>query len=268
MRLELATALGHLALTLTYAAQFDQAFQAANECKQIGEELGSLQHVAEVLVLPIPMYHLHNGDVEAAFRAASEGFELATRIGDGFDIAGGAVMLAGLHLARAEYEAALEKAAGIIAITAELGDYAPFAVPMALAAAVSASRGLGAAQYARTKTQYAPELAAMDPFLDAYACAELGFCALADDDVKLARTWFTRGLEQPSGSWLLERPRLLAGKALVQLAQGEVEDAQRSLIEGRTFATEHAMQHMYPLLDQVEARLSAAIGAAQPSVGD
>src|SRR5205085_7361881 len=70
MREELATALGHLALTMTYYTRFDEAWRAAQECRQVAEEIGNRSHVAEVLVFPIPMCLLRDGDADAALHAA------------------------------------------------------------------------------------------------------------------------------------------------------------------------------------------------------
>jgi tetratricopeptide (TPR) repeat protein len=266
MRAELATALGHLALTMTYATRFDEAWTAAQECRQVAEELGSRAHVAEVLVFPIPTYLLRGGESDAALEAAREGVAIAQAIGDAINMFTGAVTLAALYNSRGDYEKARETAGQVVAAGPQLGDFAPFVLPMALAQVLSASRGLGQSAYEQALLQHAAELAEMEPFMDALACAELGFGALADGNLEQAESRFRRGLDQPSGSWLLERPRLLAGAALVKLARGETLAGLQLVADGRVFAAEREMRHVYPLLDLVDARLSLASGDAWRAV--
>jgi tetratricopeptide (TPR) repeat protein len=257
MRQELATALSHLALTMTYSTRFDDAWQAALEARRVAEEIGNRELIGELLTFPIPMYLLRNGDVDAALAAAKEGIDVATRVGDFFHMANGSVVMAGLHLVRGEYKQARDVVSPIVGIGLQFGDYAPFVLPMALGELLSASMGIGKAEYEQALHEHADLLQAMEPYLDATACAELGFCALAEGDLERADAFFQRGINTPSGSWLLERPRLLAGAATVKLAAADVVTAQALIDEGRAFATERGMRHMYALLDRVEADIAA-----------
>lgn len=258
MREELATALGHLALTMTYSTRFDEAWEAAQECRRVAEELGNRSHVAEVLVFPVPVYLLRSGDADGAFRAAEEGLHIATEIGDAQNIVYGSLMLARLNNLRGEYAAALAAAGTVVGMGPYLGDFATYVLPMGLAELLGASMAVGASTYEQAMQEHTATYTAMEPFFDALSCAELGFCALAQSDLPRAEAWFGRGLEQPSSTWLLERPRLMAGRALVEIARGDPSAAARLLDEGRAFATERAMRHMYPLLDLVQARAAAA----------
>jgi tetratricopeptide (TPR) repeat protein len=260
MREELATALAHLAQTLTFATRFDEAWPAALECRRIAEELGNRAHVAEVLVFPIAYGHLRNGDVSSAVAAAHEGIDLASSIGAGFYVVIGAVTLGMLQLAGGDYIGASATAGIVIGAADELGPYAQFALPQALASQSRAAQALGREAYVETGRRNADLLERMEPYLDAMACADLGECALLQGDLDTAEERFRRGLDRPTSSWLLQRPRLLANLALVKVIRGDLDNSEPLLAEARQFANERAMRHVAPLLDLVSGRLAAARG--------
>jgi tetratricopeptide (TPR) repeat protein len=260
MREELATALAHLALTQTYATRFEDAWRAAQEGRRLAEELGNLSHVAELLAIPIPLYLLRNGDPPAALAAVQEGVGIAARIGDGVHLVQGSVTMAMLQLDLGDYQAAAASAGIVVGAAEQLGPYAPFALPMALAELLAAAYAMGGrAAYEEAAQRNAGILAAMEPYMDALACRLLGQCALAMGDLDAAEARFKRGLEQPSGSWLLERPQLLANLASVKIARGELDAARQLLQEAREYAAERGMRHVEPLLEQVQTRLSASV---------
>jgi tetratricopeptide (TPR) repeat protein len=260
MREELATALAHLALTQTYATRFEDAWRAAQEGRRLAEELGNLSHVAELLAIPIPLYLLRNGDPPAALAAVQEGVGIAARIGDGVHLVQGSVTMAMLQLDLGDYQAAAASAGIVVGAAEQLGPYAPFALPMALAELLAAAYAMGGrAAYEEAAQRNAGMLAAMEPYMDALACRLLGQCALAMGDLDAAEARFKRGLEQPSGSWLLERPQLLANLASVKIARGELDAARQLLQEAREYAAERGMRHVEPLLEQVQTRLSASV---------
>jgi tetratricopeptide (TPR) repeat protein len=266
MREELASALGHLALTMTYSTRFDDAWQAAQECRRVAEQLGNRSHVAEVMVFPIPLYLLRTGDADAALSAAEEGMQIATEIGDAQNMMYGALMLARLRSLRGDHDSALRYARMVVDMGPHLGDFATYVLPMGLAELLSASLAISGPVYEEAMRAHAEMFKAMEPFFDALSCAELGFCALARADVAGAEAWFRRGLEKPTSSWLLERPRLFAGRAQVAITCADLSAARRFLDEGRTFAEQRQMQHMYPLLDLVQARLAVALNETERAV--
>jgi ATP/maltotriose-dependent transcriptional regulator MalT len=107
--------------------------------------------------------------------------------------------------------------------------------------------------------QSAPLQEAME-LAGASAWADLGFAALQRGESELAGELFGRGLTVPTTFWLIERPRLLAGSALVLLTGGDIDAAAGQIAEARQFAGERGIRHMDPLLTFVEAQIALASG--------
>jgi tetratricopeptide (TPR) repeat protein len=100
------------------------------------------------------------------------------------------------------------------------------------------------------------------------AWADLGFCAMALGDFPLADESFQKGLQQPTMFYLLERPRIMAGAALLALTRDELEEANRLAGESRTYAEERQMRHMYPLTSLVEGKVRMAGGNLKGALVD
>jgi tetratricopeptide (TPR) repeat protein len=86
----------------------------------------------------------------------------------------------------------------------------------------------------------------------------LGWCAQALGDLEAAESFLQRGLAQPSIYMRLERPRSLAGLALVRLAQGQPDEALALVEEARAVAETRGMAHVRPLLDLSAGHVHAA----------
>ena len=71
----------HTANTLMYMTRFDEAWRAIREARGVAEGLGNRKWLADLKGLASPLYHLRNGDLDTAYREASEGASLAARIG-------------------------------------------------------------------------------------------------------------------------------------------------------------------------------------------
>jgi ATP/maltotriose-dependent transcriptional regulator MalT len=94
----------------------------------------------------------------------------------------------------------------------------------------------------------------------------LGFCALILDDLPLAEQAFQKGLNDPSLFVLLERPRLLAGSALLALTQGDGDEAALLAAEAHSFAREKKMRHLLPLTTLTQGRVWAAQGDVEAAL--
>jgi len=90
------------------------------------------------------------------------------------------------------------------------------------------------------------------------AWADLGFCFLLTGNPDRAEEMFQNGLNTSTAVMYLARPLLLTGSAFLALGRGEIESADRSLQEARSFAEERAMKHFYPLLSLAGANASLA----------
>src|SRR5207244_11586262 len=76
-----AFGLAHKANTLTYMTRFDAAWQTAQEGLQVAEESGTLDFKADILSFPVPFHYMCEGDLDAAYRAAEESYQIASKIG-------------------------------------------------------------------------------------------------------------------------------------------------------------------------------------------
>jgi len=99
--------LTHTANTLTYMAQFDQAYEKGKEALQVAEETGNQIYIAEVKLFPFAFYHLHNGDIDLAEQVALEGVGIAHKVGRSFEEAIGSFVLAEIYRMRGQYEDAI-----------------------------------------------------------------------------------------------------------------------------------------------------------------
>jgi tetratricopeptide (TPR) repeat protein len=90
--------------------------------------------------------------------------------------------------------------------------------------------------------------------------AELGFCAMTLGDKELAGEVFAKGLNYPTMFMRLERPRLLAGSALLALSENDPEGALKLAQEGLHYAQERGMRHMMSLTNRALGMALAALG--------
>jgi tetratricopeptide (TPR) repeat protein len=93
------------------------------------------------------------------------------------------------------------------------------------------------------------------------AWADIGWSALARDDVALAEDIFTRALDYPSFVRLVMRPRNLLGLAEIALRRGDFDTAQARLDEAHTTTEETGMRPHVPHVTLTSGRLNAARGA-------
>src|SRR5690606_323315 len=77
------------------------------------------------------------------------------------------------------------------------------------------------------------------------AWADLGWCALTLGDVEVAEEMFVKGLNTPTMMMKTQRPRHLAGSALVHLARGDRAEALRLAGEALAYAEEYGMRNFY-----------------------
>ncbi len=251
----------HLANTLTFMTRFDEAWPAAQEARRLCEETGDRWHLAEALTSPFPLHYLRAGDLKAARQAAQEGGSLAAEIGNAFWEAWGWTLVGKVSQLRGEYEAAIaayQRAARAGEIS---GAYAMKTTGLAPLAAVYAEIGVRLDESAALQKQVLEFLS--DParvVTSSQAWFNLGSAALTRGEVEQAREFFQKGLTIPSPIWLLERPRLLAGAALVDLKQKNLDEARSKIDKAWTFVQERAMNNEYPSVAWADGLVSAACG--------
>jgi ATP/maltotriose-dependent transcriptional regulator MalT len=79
-------------------------------------------------------------------------------------------------------------------------------------------------------------------------------------DLRLAEDSIQKGLNFPTVYSFIEKPRLLAGAALLALTKGELEEANRRIEEARDYAEERGMRQFYPLIALIQGKVQVACG--------
>lgn len=98
------------------------------------------------------------------------------------------------------------------------------------------------------------------------AWADLCLCAITLGDLKIAEEALQKGMNYPNIFMWLERPRNLAGAALLALAKGDLDEALSKAEEARAFAEERRMRHLYPLTGLVKGKVLLARGEIEASL--
>ena len=252
----------HTANTLTYMTQFDDAWEAAQEAKKMAEHYGNRQYLSELGVFTIPLYHLRNGDLDAAVMSAEEGTTQATQIGAADSEGFGAFLVGLVASLRGQYERAIEWQER--ALEAGQASGYNFLQATALCALGTAHLDINP-KLADVTLEYhmrALQLteAPMGTFMGALNWAEVGFCALTTGDLKMATELFEKGLTISTAPKYLARPMLLVGSALVAMENGNLKESGKLVQEGLEFAEERKMKHTYPMLGLAGGRISTAEG--------
>jgi predicted ATPase len=257
---EIIHGLTHKANVLTSLTKFDEAWSAAQEALALAEQAGDLVHISALRAEPIPLYHLHNGDLEAASRSASEALEIAGRIGHGLSEHASALLAGGIALLRGEYESAI----GLLQRAAEVGRRVglPFFEALPLGMLGTAYLELGQAYLEQVDQAHlrALELLEYPTGIPAGGMAwdQLGFCVLQRGQVDQAQELFERGLKTSTLHGLYNRPRFLAGQAAVALRRDRADEASRWMSEARRDAEERSLKHLIPEIALAEGRVLAA----------
>lgn len=96
--------------------------------------------------------------------------------------------------------------------------------------------------------------------------AELGFCAMAVNNMEKAKLMFEKGLTIPTAMMHLSRPQLLMGSALASMIEGDIEAAQQQLEEAKSYIDERRMKHAEPLVSLSMGKLYMAKGEIQAAI--
>jgi len=262
---QMAFGLTHTANTLTFMTRFDEAWQTAQEAYQVAQEVGDLQHLAEVLAFSIAAYHLRNGDLDAARRAAEDGTNLGDRVGLAYPTCIGDWMLGSLAHIRGEYERAIAHYQKSLRAARASGMV--FFEVMPLGSLGTVYLDISDAFRPKVNEYHLQTLKLMEHPMGAAAggaaWVELGFCVLANGDLDHAEEFFQKGLTVPTTQWLLNRPRFLIGLAFVHLIRGRTDEAAGLVDQARAFVEERAMKFLYPVVAFADAQVSEARGKSE-----
>jgi len=210
---------------------------------------------------------IRNGDLDAARAALADGKVVAEKIGSVWAQIVGSWLEGEIAQWEGDYERALSYGQQAVDLALPVEDILPFLLVPALGS-------LGSA-YLQISEQFSEEIAKFHRhalrLLDspsgtiagATAWADLGHCAIKVGDLPLADEVFQKGLNVPTIFMYLEKPRLLAGTALLALARGELDKAIQNAESALTMARQKNMQNILPLTYSTMGKVLAAQGEVE-----
>ncbi|MEO6457830.1 MAG: adenylate/guanylate cyclase domain-containing protein [Chloroflexia bacterium] len=260
-----AFGLSHKANTLMYMTEFDEGWKTAQEGLRYAEEVGDMERQAEIKGGSMSIHLLvHQGDLNEARRVATEGYELAMKIGVLFPPCIAAYIVGTAAHWQGDYEQALEWYGRGLASARPVASFVPFLTALQLGPLSVASLDVSH-ELASKSLEYQAEAAGiMETPYGAVAGGsvwpDLGLCAIALGETERAAQYFQNGLTMPSFQMYLQRPRSMVGVALVALARGQVEEAAKLQSEAHNYAHEHGLKCFYPMIELAGGKVSTACG--------
>ena len=259
--------LTHIANTYTFMGLFDDAWETIQEAEALAAETGNRQYQAELLTFSIPFYHLRNGDIELARENAQEGTQIAQQIGSIPSGVSGNYVLGYIARLQGHYEKAMDYYQRSLDIN---GGSLPYlqAVILGLMGSTILDLGPGLKDKVLHYHDQAEALFEhpMGGIMGAAVWAELGFCAVAVNDLDKAKTMFELGLTTPTAMMHLARPQLLMGQAYVNLAEEDTDSAQKHLEEAQSYAEERQMKQVMPYIDLAMGKVHLANGELEAAL--
>jgi tetratricopeptide (TPR) repeat protein len=244
--------------------RFDEAWQEGQEALAIAREVGDRLHEAWVLTTTLPVCLIRSGEFAAARSLLEEGLEIATRIGSLVPQAYGNWCLAEMHRWQGQYEPALVYGQRALQAALPLEDFQPFVAVQPLGTLGSIYLEISPKFHDAVTTYHQHALRLLEHpagmMGGGTAWADLGWCAMSLGDEEIAGDSFQKGLHHPSMFMRLERPRHLAGAALLASRQGRPGEALSLAQEACAYAEERGMRHLYPLMRLALGRVQAASG--------
>jgi class 3 adenylate cyclase/tetratricopeptide (TPR) repeat protein len=256
--------LEHVATSLVYMTQFDEAMLKAEEGLRVAREIGEREHEAWLLAMPIAVCHIRGGDFAAATKALQEGLQIGRKIGSLQVQIIAAYLLAEIARWQGEYESALSYGQFSLETALPLESIMPFLLVPSLGS-------LGMA-YLEISPKFTDKIAEfhlhalhllespMAAMGGGTAWSDLGLCAISLGDLKIAEESIDKGLHYPNLFMLLERPRQLAGAALLANAKGDHASAVRRAEEACQEARKSAMRHYSPFTNLILGQVLLAGG--------
>jgi tetratricopeptide (TPR) repeat protein len=232
------------------------------EALQLANQIGDLLHLCELKASPIPLYHLHNGYLDAACQSLEEGVSLAERIGHLFGVCIGSLILGRIAQLRGEFERAIPYLERSLEAGRLLGLPLFEAFPLGVLCSVYQEYGETFKDQIIDVRKHALDLLNLPIGMPAggFVWDQLGFCFLSEGDLDSAEELFERGISSPSIHKIYNHPRFLAGLASVALARGRITEALQYIDEAGRFAEEHELKHLFPEAALVKGRVCTVAG--------
>jgi tetratricopeptide (TPR) repeat protein len=240
--------------------RFDEAWEVAQEARQLAEDMGNSKWHSDLLGFSIALHHMRNGDLGAAQQSAQMGAEMAVRIGAAEQEGYACMSLGQIAWMKGEYELAIDHYQRSLQAGQTSG--IPFIQATALSGLGTVHMDISGKLMDQTSQFHSQALEVMELPLGTttggLAWADLGFCILAAGNVDQAGQYFEKGLTESNAFKFLARPMLLVGSAFVALGRNDVATASALVQEAQEFVDERAMQHFYPLLSLADAQVRLA----------
>ncbi len=254
--------LTHSANTLTLMTRYEDAWEVAQEARQLSEDMGNLKFLSEILSFSIPSIRIRNGELEKAQQSAQESFDIAQKIGYLESQWQASYSMGLIARMRGEYEQAIEHSQNAIDIGKLLG--AGFTLMLPLCSLGTLQLVISEKNLDQALEMHAEALKYVDhPSGSAWgstAWLEAGMCMLSAGDLDQADELFQKGLTVPTTTMHLNRPQLLIGAAMVAIGREQYGIAEDYLSEAKQFVEDRAMKHEIPSIAFTEGNLLAARG--------
>ena len=255
---------------MVFMTRFDEAWEVAEEARELAEKVGNRKYLAELLSGTVPLIHIRNGDLDAARQSAEEALALSEEIGATETQAWAAFALGQIASLRGEYEAAIESQSR--ALHASEAPGVAFVRASAMCALGTAYIDISTELAERANSYHDQAMELMrDPLASstgAISWAEIGFCALAQGNLETASELFEKGLTTPTTPMHLVKPRLLLGSALVALQRADLEAAAGLVEDARGLTNAASMKHYDPWVEFVDGLVSGAMGDAERALAE
>ena len=259
-----AMGMEHVASSLMFMTRFDESWQKAQEALAVAREIGDRRHEGWLLATTIPLFLIRQGEFAQAIAFAQEGVQVAVRIGALEPQIYGNWCVAEVYRAWGEYEKALFYAQRSLETALPLEDFMPFFAVQPLGTLGSVYQEISPKFYDKIALfhQHALRLLEQPGGLmgGGTAWADLGWCAMSLGDEEIAGESFEKGLHSPTMFMLLEKPRYLAGAALLASRQGRQTEALKLAEEACVYAEERGMRNLYPLMRLASGKVQAGCG--------
>ena len=254
----------HVASSLLFMTRFDESWKKAQEALAIVREVGDRQHEAWLLSMTFPIHMMRDGNLEQAVTYADEGVQIAARIGALEPQVFGNWCIAEVYRARGEYERALLYGHRSLDAALPLEAYEPFMTVQPLGTLGSIYQEISPKFLDQIGQFHLHALRLLESQMGMMgggsAWADLGWCALTLGDTEIASESFEKGLNYPTMFMMIERPRHLAGAALLASQRGKHAEALNLAEEACGYAEERSMRNLVPLMRLTLGKVQAAAG--------
>lgn len=262
----------HISSSLVFMTRFDEAWEKGQEGLAAARAIGDRLHESSLLTTTLPLCLMRNGDLDGALALALEGIDISSRIGSAFGLVFGTWLATEIHRCRGDYDQALAFGQQCLDAALPVEPFMPFLPIQALGSLGSVYLEISPKFHETAGRLHLHALHLLESPVGAMgggtAWADVGWCALGLGDVQIASECFAKGLNYPSVFIRLERPRHLAGSAMLAARQGRLEEAIVLAQEACAYAQERRMRHVAPLVHLSLGNVLAAAGRHEAALSE